>query len=295
MLVDRVTGLAILLFMIIAVLPLLAWRIERPAAVAVLAAIGIAGCAAFLAFVFLPDRLTGWLPLSGAQTRTFAVQLRAALFGRALAPAVLSFGVLIHLSSITLVFLLGRAVDVPLGFLDCVMLVPPALLLAALPVSVAGWGVREGALAGGFALIGVPAAGVVTVSILYGLTAPAIGIVYGIVSPFLGSEMNTSDTGARQSKQNTVDREEVMRHYDRIAAQWDSAQVQDLNAAYVESRWRSLKPMLHDYAGSARAVELGVGTGAYIDRIAPLFGEIWLSISAAGCLRCWSANCNRSG
>jgi ubiquinone/menaquinone biosynthesis C-methylase UbiE/uncharacterized membrane protein YbhN (UPF0104 family) len=273
-LVDRVTGLAILLFLMVAVLPLLAWRIEQPALVAGLAAIGIAGCAAFLAFVFLPNRLTRWLPRSGAQARTFATQLREALVGRTLAPAVLAFGVLIHLGSITLVFLLGRAVDVPLGFLDCVMLVPPALLLAALPVSVAGWGVREGALAGGFALIGVPPAGVVTVSILYGLTAPAIGIVYGVVSPFLGGEMNISDTGAGQSKQNAVDREEVMRHYDRVAAQWDTAQVQDLNAAYLESRWRSLEPMLHDYAGSARAVELGVGTGAYMDRIAPLFGEI---------------------
>jgi ubiquinone/menaquinone biosynthesis C-methylase UbiE/uncharacterized membrane protein YbhN (UPF0104 family) len=273
-LVDRVTGLAILLFMIIALLPLLAWRTDWPAEVALLAAIAIAGCAAFLAFVFLPDRLTGWLPLSRAQARTFATQLRAALFGRALAPAVLAFGLLIHLGSITLVFLLGRAVDVPLGFLDCVMLVPPALLLAALPVSVAGWGVREGALAGSFALIGVPAAGVVTVSILYGLTAPAIGIVYGVVSPLLGGEMNTSDTGAGQSKQNPVDGGEVMRHYDRVAVQWDTAQVQDLNAAYLESRWRSLEPMLHDYVSSARAVELGVGTGAYIDRIAPLFGEI---------------------
>jgi hypothetical protein len=60
--------------------------------------------------------------------------------------------------------------------------VPPALLLSALPLSLSGWGVRESALAGAFGLIGAPTAEVVAVSILYGLTSSAIGVVYALAS-----------------------------------------------------------------------------------------------------------------
>ena len=50
------------------------------------------------------------------------------------------------------------------------------------PVSLSGWGVREGTLAGMFALVGMAPADIVVVSILYGLTGPAIGVVYAALS-----------------------------------------------------------------------------------------------------------------
>jgi uncharacterized membrane protein YbhN (UPF0104 family) len=82
-------------------------------------------------------------------------------------------GLLVQLFSVALFFVLGRAVGVQLAFLDCLLLVPPALLLSALPVSLAGWGVREGTLAGMFALVGAAPADIVAVSIAYGLTGPS--------------------------------------------------------------------------------------------------------------------------
>ena len=47
---------------------------------------------------------------------------------------------------------------------------PPALVLTVIPISVAGWGVREGALVGLFSLIGADKAAVLMMSLLYGLT-----------------------------------------------------------------------------------------------------------------------------
>jgi hypothetical protein len=63
---------------------------------------------------------------------------------------------------------------------------------------------HEGALAGGFALIGVPVADVVTVSILYGLTAPAIGLIYGVVALAQG-EKPLDGTTARLGRDNDVE------------------------------------------------------------------------------------------
>jgi uncharacterized membrane protein YbhN (UPF0104 family) len=182
-LLDRVAGLATLLLLTIVLLPALAWRIEQASIVTGLLAVGLAGIALLACFAVMEGRLKpSWFPGAAGHIRTFMAQTRAVLFDRRLAPQVVACGLLVHLGSVTLVFLLGRAIDVPLGFFDCMLLVPPALLIAAVPISLAGWGVREGALAGGFALIGTNPADVVVVSILYGLTAPAIGLIYGAIA-----------------------------------------------------------------------------------------------------------------
>jgi uncharacterized membrane protein YbhN (UPF0104 family) len=180
---DRIAGLATLLVLTIVLLPALAWRIEHTSVVLGLFAIGLAGLGVLAVFFLLEGPLaSSWLPRVTSHVRTFIAQTRAALLDRTLAPVVIACGLAVHLGSVTLVFLLGRAIAVPLGFFECLLLVPPALLIAALPISLAGWGVREGVLAGGFALIGMNPADIVVVSILYGLTAPAIGLVYGAIA-----------------------------------------------------------------------------------------------------------------
>jgi glycosyltransferase 2 family protein len=191
-LLDRMAGLATLLAFTIVLLPALAWRIEQTSVVLGLLALGLAGLAVLAGFLLLERPLaSSWFPRAAAHVRTFIAQSRAALLDRTLAPVVIASGVLVHLGSVTLVFLLGRAIGVPLGFFECLLLVPPALLIAAVPISLAGWGVREGVLAGGFALIGMNPADIVVVSILYGLTAPAIGLIYGAIALVQGDLAST--------------------------------------------------------------------------------------------------------
>jgi hypothetical protein len=73
--------------------------------------------------------------------------------------------------AMTAFFILGRdmGLDYPLSVY--LVLVPPVVLLIILPVSLAGWGIREGALVGFFLLIGADKARVVSFSLLYGVTA----------------------------------------------------------------------------------------------------------------------------
>jgi hypothetical protein len=47
--------------------------------------------------------------------------------------------------------------------------VPPVFLLTIIPISLAGWGVREGAMVGIFMLVGADETKILAISILYGL------------------------------------------------------------------------------------------------------------------------------
>ncbi len=83
----------------------------------------------------------------------------------------LFLSVLTHLLAMTAFYLLGRGMGLAYPLSIYLVLVPPVVLLTILPVSLAGWGIREGALVGFFLLIGADKAKVISFSLLYGLTA----------------------------------------------------------------------------------------------------------------------------
>lgn len=76
---------------------------------------------------------------------------------------------LIHFFSIFAIFSIGHSVGINEAINVFLILVPPALLLTLLPISFAGWGVREGALVGLFLLIDIPQEQVLAMSLLYGI------------------------------------------------------------------------------------------------------------------------------
>ena len=67
-------------------------------------------------------------------------------------------------------FATGWALGLRVSLITYFAIVPPALVLTVIPISVAGWGVREGALVGLFSLIGADKTAVLMMSLLYGLT-----------------------------------------------------------------------------------------------------------------------------
>lgn len=67
-------------------------------------------------------------------------------------------------------FATGWALGLEYSLMTYFALVPPALLLTVVPISVAGWGVREGALVSLFSLIGADKTAVLMMSLLYGIT-----------------------------------------------------------------------------------------------------------------------------
>lgn len=80
-----------------------------------------------------------------------------------------SLSLLIHLLSLLCIYFIGQSVGLPFGVWTYMVIVPPVILLTLVPVSLAGWGVREGGMIGLFALIGADQTLVLSMSILYGV------------------------------------------------------------------------------------------------------------------------------
>ncbi|HWK44701.1 MAG TPA: lysylphosphatidylglycerol synthase transmembrane domain-containing protein [Stellaceae bacterium] len=67
------------------------------------------------------------------------------------------------------VYVLARGLNIPIGIFDCLLIVPSATLVTALPISIAGWGLREASFVFAFGFIGVTASSALSLSVLFGL------------------------------------------------------------------------------------------------------------------------------
>lgn len=130
----------------------------------------VGGLAAVLGLVLL--RKLRWLK-SYKLLLPFAVlseRFRQVYHAWAVSLGQIALSVVIHLFPILALFALSRATGLDIPVSTFMVIVPPVFLLTLLPISLAGWGVREGAMVGLFVLIGVAREGILTLSLLYGLT-----------------------------------------------------------------------------------------------------------------------------
>ena len=114
--------------------------------------------------------------------KQFVEQAREAFF----APGVLAM--LIVLSTV-IVFLgfagvaalaKGMALEIDPFFFISVM--PAVAFVSALPISIGGWGVREGMMVAGLALFSIPPEAAVALSISYGLAGVLVAVILGAIA-----------------------------------------------------------------------------------------------------------------
>ncbi len=74
-----------------------------------------------------------------------------------------------------------KAVAAPITFAQLLFLMPPVLLISSVPVSIAGWGVRESSMIVAFAYAGLAQSDGLTLSLLFGAASFFVGTVGGIV------------------------------------------------------------------------------------------------------------------
>jgi hypothetical protein len=55
------------------------------------------------------------------------------------------------------------------------------MLISMVPISIAGWGVREGAMVSAFGLVGLRAADALAMSIVFGLIVSLVGVPGGVI------------------------------------------------------------------------------------------------------------------
>jgi uncharacterized membrane protein YbhN (UPF0104 family) len=191
---DRVAGFAALILMVIAVLPLLASFTGDGMALMALTGASAAGLALLLAGLAHVDRLP-WL---GKFPTQVATDLRQMIGKGRLTWVVLLLSLAIHLLSVGRIFALARALNTSMSLLQCLIVVPPMLLISAVPISVGGWGVREGALAAGFVLFGASSEAGVATSIAFGLTGLLIAIGAELAVPLMRASGGMLDFGRKQ-------------------------------------------------------------------------------------------------
>lgn len=94
---------------------------------------------------------------------------RAVLLNPRIAPAVLGISMANHVLTVGIVYALAAGLGIEVAFGALVALVPPVILISMLPISFAGWGVREGAMIAALRYAGMPAGEALALSVAFGL------------------------------------------------------------------------------------------------------------------------------
>jgi glycosyltransferase 2 family protein len=167
---ERIVGLVALLALIAIGQPLLIARLhDRSLSHLALAAILLSLCALVAAFVlatFVGNWRSGRLQAAAHRFAGDASRLIASPLLTALALLV-SF--VMHGSNLVLTAVVANQLGADVSLLDVLLVVPTIILIASLPISIGGWGVREAALAVGFSGLGQPASVAVATSLIIGL------------------------------------------------------------------------------------------------------------------------------
>jgi hypothetical protein len=182
-LIDRIAGVFVLALLVIGSLPWTLTLVRDPIARTVLLLIGgcaIAGAIVFMAIgVLRSRRLDRWM-LTRHLVEISRAAWRVCRSGQALASvAAASFA--IHVMTISAAWCLVQSIDATASFAYLLFLIPPVLLITTIPVSIAGWGLREGSMIVAFGYAGLAASDGLIVSVLIGLAMFAIGGLGGII------------------------------------------------------------------------------------------------------------------
>lgn len=182
-LIDRVVGVLALAVIVIACLPWTLALVQDPIARAVLLLIGAGAIAGALVFILIGvlklPLLERWAPTRHLIEVSRTARRLAQSSRSAASVGAMSFG--IHLLTIASIWCIAQSVAASASFTLLLFMIPPVILISTIPLSIAGWGVREGSMVVAFTYAGLAAGDGLIVSVLFGLTAFAIGTIGGVL------------------------------------------------------------------------------------------------------------------
>ena len=145
----------------------------------VLSAIGTLGFIGLGLLDRLPESLKKWRVM-----RAFcylAVHVRSVFLHPGYGITVLLVAMLSQINLSLSVWMLARGMGLDVTALDCMVLIPPVTLIMILPISIAGWGVRETVMVTAFGYVGVAAADALALSVLFGLVSLVAALPGGVL------------------------------------------------------------------------------------------------------------------
>lgn len=168
-LLDRVIGLLGLVLLVIFTIPLIFESIVTPLTKWTILAIIIAALLAIIMSLIIdliPNKFSQWKIMNGLVK--FSSKGREVLFSfYGMLSIILSL--IIHLTFVFAAWLLAYGMGLDISLTGMLLIVPITNLLIALPISIAGWGIREGLFIAGLGYLNVSSDAALALSILYGL------------------------------------------------------------------------------------------------------------------------------
>lgn len=205
---DRLTALLALILMAGAGMPIIFTLLgDSPQrwGVPVLVIGGLCAFGALLMFDRVPGRFMTWRPLKAAAA--LSADARRVLLRPVCALRSLAISICIHTCVALTVYIIAQSMGLSVSAVDCVVLVPPVMLFSMIPISIAGWGLREGAMLTAFSFVGVGSDEAFALSVLFGLVIMVTGIPGGIIWLLSGSKRDEDKAGA-QTMADAIEHEE---------------------------------------------------------------------------------------
>jgi hypothetical protein len=181
--VDRAIGLIALAIVIVASLPWSYNLISDPHGRSALLFIDFAALAGGVGFLVLGRLPWPWLKRWWGTHHLHACSVIAnrVIFSRKHGPAIAVLSVLVHVLAVVIAWCVVQSIAAPVVFSQIFQLVPPVMLITMLPISIAGWGVREATMGLAFGYAGLMTNEGVNVSLLFGAVSFVVGAFGGLV------------------------------------------------------------------------------------------------------------------
>jgi uncharacterized membrane protein YbhN (UPF0104 family) len=193
---ERVVAVLGLILLVVATQPFLLERIgDNPAKYVfpLLAAAGVGGICFLMMLDRMPERWRKWSLVRGLAQ--LAADAKSLFLHPGYAGGAILLGVIGQLMISAMFYTLAQGLNLDrVDLLDCIVLIPPVILITTIPISIAGWGLREGAMVTMFAFVGVAQGDAFVLSILFGVVSLVLSLPAGLV--WLASGGRTAENQA---------------------------------------------------------------------------------------------------
>jgi uncharacterized membrane protein YbhN (UPF0104 family) len=184
--IDRAIGLIALAVLIVASLPWSYRLIGDPKGQLALLIVDLAALAAGTGFLLLGRLHWPWLKQVWATSHLHACSVitNHVIFHRRRGWKIAFLSLLIHVLAVAIAWCVAKAIAAPVLFNETFLLIPPVMLITMLPISIAGWGVREATMALAFSYAALPAHAGINISLLFGGVSFIVGGLGGLIWVF---------------------------------------------------------------------------------------------------------------
>lgn len=181
---DRAVALVVLLLIIAGTFFLLpafvSAKIPAIESLRIVAVAGVASIGALFFFGVPVSRILMRYPITESIGKLIR-DLRKVLYSPAVSPLVMILAAAIQFLLVATISLCAKGMNIQFEFGAALMVVPTIMLISMIPISFAGWGLRETTMILGLGVVGISPPDALAVSVAFGLSHLIVGLPGGVL------------------------------------------------------------------------------------------------------------------